>query len=34
VVTAQVLTLDWLSLDPAGHRRAVFDAAGARWVQP
>lgn len=34
VVTAQVLALDWLSLHPAGHRRAVFDPAGARWVQP
>jgi pyridoxamine 5'-phosphate oxidase len=34
VVTAQVLALDWLSLDPAGHRRAVFDLQGARWVQP
>jgi hypothetical protein len=34
VVTAQVLSTDWLSLDPAGHRRAVFDVGGARWVQP
>lgn len=34
VVTARVLSLDWLALDPAGHRRAVFDASGARWVQP
>lgn len=34
VVTAQVRAVDWLSLDPAGHRRAVFDTAGARWVQP
>jgi pyridoxamine 5'-phosphate oxidase len=34
VVTAQVLALDWLSLDPAGHRRTVFDEQGARWVQP
>ena len=34
VVTAQVLVMDWLALDPAGHRRAVFDTAGARWVQP
>ncbi|MEK8031875.1 pyridoxamine 5'-phosphate oxidase family protein [Ideonella sp. DXS29W] len=34
LVTAQVLTMDWLWLDPAGHRRAVFDGQGARWVQP
>jgi len=34
VVTAQVQTTDWLSLDPSGHRRAIFDRAGARWVQP
>lgn len=34
VVTAQVRAMDWLALDPAGHRRAVFDANGARWVQP
>ncbi|MBT9595596.1 MAG: pyridoxamine 5'-phosphate oxidase family protein [Vitreoscilla sp.] len=34
VVTAQVGSVDWLALDPAGHRRAIFDANGARWVQP
>ncbi|HEX5686700.1 MAG TPA: pyridoxamine 5'-phosphate oxidase family protein [Ideonella sp.] len=34
VVTAQVRVMDWLALDPAGHRRAVFDGHGARWVQP
>jgi pyridoxamine 5'-phosphate oxidase len=34
LVIATVQTIDWLSLDPAGHRRAIFDAAGARWVQP
>lgn len=34
LVTATVLAIDWLSLEPAGHRRAVFDATGARWVQP
>lgn len=34
VVTAQVQSMDWLALDPAGHRRAVFDEHGARWVQP
>lgn len=34
LVTAQVQAMDWLSLDPAGYRRAVFDSHGARWVQP
>lgn len=31
---AQVLAMDWLELGAEGHRRAVFDDAGARWVQP
>ncbi|HJV67777.1 pyridoxamine 5'-phosphate oxidase family protein [Ideonella sp.] len=34
VVTASVRRIDWLTLDPEGQRRALFDAAGARWVQP
>jgi pyridoxamine 5'-phosphate oxidase len=34
VVTAQVLSIDWLELHAQGHRRAVFDETGARWVQP
>ena len=34
VVSAQVLALDWLELHRDGHRRAVFDAQGPRWVQP
>jgi hypothetical protein len=34
VLTAEVLALDWLELHALGHRRAVFDAAGARWVTP
>jgi len=34
VVTAQVQSMDWLALDPAGPRRAIFDEQGARWVQP
>lgn len=34
VVTAQVRAMDWLALDAAGYRRAVFDDDGARWVQP
>ena len=34
VVTAEVESLDWLELHRDGHRRAVFDTQGARWVQP
>ena len=34
VIEAQVTTIDWLELHADGHRRAIFDAAGARWVQP
>ena len=34
VVTAQVLAIDWLELHSEGHRRAIFDKDGARWVQP
>lgn len=34
VVSAQVLAIDWLELHRSGHRRAVFDERGARWLQP
>jgi len=34
MVNAQVESMDWLELHPDGHRRALFDAAGGRWVQP
>lgn len=35
VVTAQVLTIDWLELHAEGNRRAVFDAAGqGQWLVP
>ena len=34
VISAQVMAIDWLELQRDGHRRAVFDGAGARWVQP
>jgi len=34
VVEAEVVAIDWLELHRAGHRRAVFDATGARWLQP
>jgi len=33
VVNAEVLAIDWLEIHRDGHRRAVFDAQGARWVQ-
>ena len=34
VIDATVNAIDWLELHPDGHRRAIFDAGGARWVQP
>lgn len=34
VVTARVLTVDWLELHAEGHRRAAFDVGGARWLVP
>ena len=34
VVTAQVLSIDWLELHREGHRRAMFDSRGSRWLQP
>ena len=34
VITAQVLSLDWLELHADGHRRAHFGPAGAQWLQP
>ncbi len=34
MVTAQVLSVDWLELHAEGHRRAMFDAAGGRWLVP
>jgi pyridoxamine 5'-phosphate oxidase len=34
VMDAQVLGIDWLELHPEGHRRALFDGQGARWLQP
>jgi len=34
IIEAQVLSIDWLELKRSGHRRAVFDDQGARWVQP
>ncbi len=34
VLTALVQSVDWLELHPQGHRRARFDADGARWLVP
>lgn len=34
VATARVERIDWLDLATAGHRRAIFDSTGARWIQP
>ena len=34
VIDASVEAIDWLELHAQGHRRAIFDAQGARWVQP
>jgi pyridoxamine 5'-phosphate oxidase len=34
VLSACVQSIDWLELHRDGHRRAVFDDAGPRWVQP
>jgi hypothetical protein len=34
VISAEIELMDWLELHPDGHRRAIFDPQGARWVQP
>lgn len=34
VITAEVVSLDWTELHADGHRRAVFEASHAAWVQP
>jgi pyridoxamine 5'-phosphate oxidase len=34
LLTAQVLAIDWLELHASGHRRAMFDEQGARWLVP
>jgi hypothetical protein len=34
VIDASIEAIDWLELHPDGHRRAIFDGQGARWVQP
>ena len=34
VLEAEVQTVDWLELHAEGHRRAIFDASGRRWIAP
>ena len=34
MVNARLVSMDWLELHPEGHRRALFDAQGSRWLQP
>jgi pyridoxamine 5'-phosphate oxidase len=34
VLEGAVRSIDWLELHRDGHRRARFDAQGARWLQP
>lgn len=34
VLECQVQSVDWLELHRDGHRRARFDADGARWIAP
>lgn len=34
VASARIVSMDWLELHAEGQRRAIFDAAGPRWVAP
>jgi hypothetical protein len=34
VLRGEVLTMDWLELSRAGHRRARLDAQGVEWLVP
>ncbi|BDI03481.1 pyridoxamine 5'-phosphate oxidase family protein [Sphaerotilus microaerophilus] len=34
VMTLQVQSVDWLEVHALGHRRAMFDARGRRWLAP
>ena len=34
VITASVLSVDWLELHADGHRRALFGLGAPRWLQP
>lgn len=34
VISAKLLSVDWLELHDQGHRRARFEGNSARWLQP
>lgn len=34
LIVATITRIDWMELNRDGHRRAVFEAGQARWVQP
>lgn len=34
VLHVSITSFDWFQLAQTGHRRAVFDCAGARWMTP
>lgn len=34
LIEAMAESVDWLELDPQGHRRAMFGGDGGKWVQP
>ncbi len=34
LLSAEVQAVDWLELHAEGHRRALFDAGGGRWLAP
>jgi pyridoxamine 5'-phosphate oxidase len=34
VLVMEVASFDWFHLAHTGHRRAVFDQSGARWITP
>ena len=34
IITARLLSLDWLELNEQGHRRARFDGSQGSWLQP
>ncbi len=34
VISAKVISIDWLELHEQGHRRARFENGSARWLQP
>jgi hypothetical protein len=34
LISMEIQSLDWLELHAEGHRRALFDGRGARWITP